>query len=427
MLGGRPFCIMDFIWNELRRAMCDRNKFLSSVPYIMYMIERVTKVTFLKDCKHESLHLRPRSSDALPMAPHHAGATRNPRFEPPPSTVDASSSSHRGHNTSFIKRALRSIFCMCKSMSQEVNENHHDIIEIKSHLGLPYDPYHELPNFDDPFTEWDATDEAVVAAAHALLPPPRRPSATRSRRSPPRGQEIFDEEEETEEEEPLNYQVLLHQIAFSCVQWVLLDVNTVPYVAKLFSAKNPPKEIKDKGKGFLCNEYYINKSSASPRHGPSWHSRLPGHSHLQTHQVGARNPTPRISTAPGRNTRLEGGRIQVTLTMKTKPDQESYMTEYAAIRIVFTLQGLYTCTNLTRSQPGANRLTPRHRSTKLAATAPILPFRVWDASSLKRLPRNCDAYYNGPRKTLQFGGREDSTSSPYTDALSSYRHGAARH
>ncbi|RLN25697.1 actin-like protein ARP8 [Panicum miliaceum] len=86
---------------------------------------------------------------------------------------------------------------MCKSVSQEVNENRRDIIEIKSHLGLPYDPYHELPEFDDPFAEWDAADEAAVAAAHAPLP--------RSYRSPPRGQEIFDEEEETEEEEPLNY------------------------------------------------------------------------------------------------------------------------------------------------------------------------------------------------------------------------------
>jgi hypothetical protein len=36
-----------------------------------------------------------------------------------------------------------------------VNENHHDIIEIKSHLGLPTDTYHELPQFDDPFSEWE--------------------------------------------------------------------------------------------------------------------------------------------------------------------------------------------------------------------------------------------------------------------------------
>jgi hypothetical protein len=96
---------------------------------------------------------------------------------------------------------------MCKTATQEINENRRDIIEIKSHLGLPADPYHELPEFDDPFAEWDAADEAAIAAAHSPLPRPRQRTRapTRSRRSPPRGQEIFDEEEETEEEAPPNY------------------------------------------------------------------------------------------------------------------------------------------------------------------------------------------------------------------------------
>jgi hypothetical protein len=48
---------------------------------------------------------------------------------------------------------------MCKTMATEKNENSQDIIEIKSHLGLPTDPYRELPTFDDPFVEWDAQDE----------------------------------------------------------------------------------------------------------------------------------------------------------------------------------------------------------------------------------------------------------------------------
>jgi hypothetical protein len=96
---------------------------------------------------------------------------------------------------------------MCKTATQEINENCHDIIKIKSHLGLPADPYHELPEFDDPFAEWDAADEAAIAAAHAPLPCPcqRTHAPTRSCRSPPRGQEIFYEEEETEEEAPPNY------------------------------------------------------------------------------------------------------------------------------------------------------------------------------------------------------------------------------
>ena len=79
-------------------------------------------------------------------------------------------------------------------------------------MGLPLDSYHELPDFDDPFAEWDATDDATVAAAHAPLPrarrqarSPHRRASTFSRRAPPSGQEIFDEDEETEEDEPLGY------------------------------------------------------------------------------------------------------------------------------------------------------------------------------------------------------------------------------
>jgi hypothetical protein len=58
----------------------------------------------------------------------------------------------------MIKRVLKTIFSMCKTIATETNENRRDIIEIKSHLGLPTDPYRELPEFDDPFAEWDAQD-----------------------------------------------------------------------------------------------------------------------------------------------------------------------------------------------------------------------------------------------------------------------------
>jgi hypothetical protein len=68
--------------------------------------------------------------------------------------------------------------------------------KIKNHLGLPTDPYHELPKFDDPFAEWDAADNAAIAVAHAPLPHPHRRTcaSTRSHRDPPGGQEIFDED-----------------------------------------------------------------------------------------------------------------------------------------------------------------------------------------------------------------------------------------
>ena len=176
------------------------------------MRERVTKVTFQKTCEHEPLHLRARSGDAPPLPPLHAGATRNPRLDPAPSSAGVSSSSRHGHHNSFVKRALRSLFGMCRNIAHDVHENTRSINEIRGYLGLPLNAHHDLPEFDDPFAEWDAADEAAIAVAHAPLPrarrqarSPHRRAATSSSRAPPSGQEIFDEDEETEEEEPINY------------------------------------------------------------------------------------------------------------------------------------------------------------------------------------------------------------------------------
>jgi hypothetical protein len=52
----------------------------------------------------------------------------------------------------MIKRLLKSIFSICKTVATETIENRRDII------GLPTDPYRELPEFDDPFAEWDTQD-----------------------------------------------------------------------------------------------------------------------------------------------------------------------------------------------------------------------------------------------------------------------------
>ena len=77
-----------------------------------------------------------------------------PRHDDEPlSRPSHSSKSSRKVKGSMVKRAFKSIFSMCKRIITETNENHHDIIEIKSHLGLPTDTYHELPEFDDLFAE----------------------------------------------------------------------------------------------------------------------------------------------------------------------------------------------------------------------------------------------------------------------------------
>jgi hypothetical protein len=153
------FCIFDFIWNELRRAMNDPIKYLPYAPYLMYMIERVTNIRYPKDVVHEPFrHLRDRAKKA-PKARMYVGSSSvAPRRDDVP-TAPSPPRPPRWHRGSMIKRVLKSIFSMCKTMATETNENRRDIIEIKSHLGLPSDPYRELPTFDDPFAKWDTQDE----------------------------------------------------------------------------------------------------------------------------------------------------------------------------------------------------------------------------------------------------------------------------
>ena len=57
------------------------------------------------------------------------------------------------------------------------------------------------------------------------------------------------------------------------------------------------------------------------------------------------------------------------------------MTEYAAIRIDFTLQGLYTCTHTPRIQPASYSNCLRSTETRLTATAPFLS-PGWDPTPL---------------------------------------------
>jgi len=82
---------------------------------------------------------------------------------------------------------------------------------------------------------------------------------------------------------------------------------------------------------------------------------------------------------------LEGGRkVYVVLTTFVGPDPELYMTEYAAIRIVFTLQGLYTCPlapSLAGDQP-TNSEAPVNETNGYGTI--LLP--VWCASSRSRSP-----------------------------------------
>ena len=51
-LGGDRFNIPRFMWIELRFVVEDGRRELPYAPYLMFMIERVTRFYFLKDGMH---------------------------------------------------------------------------------------------------------------------------------------------------------------------------------------------------------------------------------------------------------------------------------------------------------------------------------------------------------------------------------------
>ena len=81
----------------------------------------------------------------------------------------------------------------------------------------------------------------------------------------------------------------------------------------------------------------------------------------------------------------EGRKVYVDLTTFVGLDQELYMTEYAAIYIVFTLQGLYTCTHSPHHQP-TRRPTDSEAPVNEANGYGTILLPVWGASSHKRSP-----------------------------------------
>jgi len=123
--------------------MDDSRKHLPYAPYLMYMIERVTKITFKKDVKHEPVHLSSRDADALPSSRHRSSSSSAPVVDDPPIPIpyrapsDAPSSSRRHGNRSMIKRVLHSIMSFQILMIRLLKEMLKKLKLLKLMLILP--------------------------------------------------------------------------------------------------------------------------------------------------------------------------------------------------------------------------------------------------------------------------------------------------
>ena len=55
---GDPFSVVDFLWEEIQTTSHTPSRSCAYVPYIMFMIEKVTKKNFFKEVKHEPYRVR---------------------------------------------------------------------------------------------------------------------------------------------------------------------------------------------------------------------------------------------------------------------------------------------------------------------------------------------------------------------------------
>jgi hypothetical protein len=64
--GANPFSVGDYIWQEIKYLPGDPKKICSYSPYIMHMIEGVSRVEFSKDVIHKPLRPNPIKNPIVP-------------------------------------------------------------------------------------------------------------------------------------------------------------------------------------------------------------------------------------------------------------------------------------------------------------------------------------------------------------------------
>ncbi len=233
--NGRPFCITNFIWEELIAATNDSRRGFPYAPYVMYVIEKVTGIWFHKETEHPVLKINRTKQPNAPKTPSPTSDESQSQSPPPADSPPRRShrtsrpsgpsgpSSSRGPTSrappvekppSLARRVLEAVFCMCKKQSTDVYEMRKDINELRTQQGLPSRDIGEPPVFEDPFAAHDAAiaawyaaqeggtyveeeEEAEVAPAH----PPRHPRRHHGEDPIEEEEEEVQAEESEEEEE----------------------------------------------------------------------------------------------------------------------------------------------------------------------------------------------------------------------------------
>ena len=140
---SEAFLVSRFTWIDLSLAFDDARNGLPYAPYIMFLIERVSRLIFKKDVKHQAyqlkqlLHSDHKKRDSsfmaaargIPVAPTSSRPTRGGSLVAPPSS--RSSSYHPRSDGSKLKNLLiKNMFSMCSYETTTAYEVRKDINDL---------------------------------------------------------------------------------------------------------------------------------------------------------------------------------------------------------------------------------------------------------------------------------------------------------
>uniref|UniRef100_J3M3J2 Uncharacterized protein n=1 Tax=Oryza brachyantha TaxID=4533 RepID=J3M3J2_ORYBR len=186
-----PFSIMRYIWNKIQAIVLDPSKGLAYAPFLHQMIQRVTDFYFNGECVHYPY--RPQ----IPQAPKISRSRRRPvgSSSQPVCTSSCSSSS------SPIKRALSTIFGLCKKNAVKIKSNECKINQILRDSGHEIPPESEDEDYIDHFVAYEAELAARAADASSSRAPQDSDEDTEEDDEEDEGEGDDDEEDDVDDDD----------------------------------------------------------------------------------------------------------------------------------------------------------------------------------------------------------------------------------
>jgi len=156
-LGGDKFNIPQFIWHELRLVMEDGRKGLPYAPYLMFLIERITGISFLKDGMHTVYKIE----KTQPAVASQAAGGSHAHEDIPKSSR---SRSRKDNKMKKFGKWLKAIFGKCTYVAERAYETQLEQREQRGdHLPPlpppPPPPQYGLPSLLDTDSDSDDDDD----------------------------------------------------------------------------------------------------------------------------------------------------------------------------------------------------------------------------------------------------------------------------